>query len=600
VLRLVKTIRSSRWVHPLLLLLWIAIGTVLRFGRLTSRGPWADEFSTMIFSLGHSFQTVPLDRAIALNDLLQPLQPDPTTGIGDVIHHLLTESNHPPLYFVLSHLWLNLFPTEGGIVSIWAARSLPALFGVASIPAMFGLGYLAFRSRLVGQMAAAMMAISPFGIFLAQEARHYTLPTLFAIASLCCLIVAARAIAFRTSFPLWVGLTWIVINTLGVATHFFFALTLCAEGMVLLVLAWRQSRRKTNLQQSFKSWRRIYGVAAGTLLGSLVWLPILPSDYASDNKLTHWIYDTDPLSNWLAPIGRVLAWAIAMLVALPMEITTLPLVLVIASGLVTLIFLFWALPILYRSLKLQQVQPDNRLSVQLLGESIIGVLVLFFGITYSLGADLTLAPRYQFVYFPALVALLGAALAACWNTPNPVETESKSFEDKATAFRLIPKGGKKAVMLICLMALLGGLTVAWNLSYLQTLRSDLLVKVIQQISNSPVLIATTYQHHGQTGRMMGLAWEFKRVKDSSNSVHPETASPLFLLAREPQVSQLAKNPTATLQETVAKLPRPLDIWLVNFHAGVELQQQNCFKVSQKLPKLDSYWYRLYRCPAPNS
>ncbi|HEY9726544.1 MAG TPA: glycosyltransferase, partial [Chroococcales cyanobacterium] len=367
-----KTIRSSRWAHPLLLLLWVAIGTALRFGRLTSRGPWADEFSTIIFSLGHSFQTVPLDRAIALNELLQPLQPDPTTGIGDVIHHLLSESNHPPLYFVLSHLWLNLFPTEGGIVSIWAARSLPALFGVAAIPAMFALGNLAFRSRLVGQMAAAMMAVSPFGVFLAQEARHYTLPTLFAIASLCCLIVAARAIVDRSPLPLWVGLIWIAINTLGVATHYFFALTLCAEGIALLVLAWRQSRTKTHLQRSFQAWRRIYGVAAGTLVGCLAWLPILPSNYASDNKLTHWIYDTNPLSNWLAPIGRVLAWSISMLVALPMEITTLPLAIAIASGLLTLIFLVWALPILCRSLKLQQSQADSRLSVQVLGQFIVG------------------------------------------------------------------------------------------------------------------------------------------------------------------------------------------------------------------------------------
>jgi uncharacterized membrane protein len=595
----VKTIRSSHWAHPLLLLLWVTIGTALRFGRLTSRGPWADEFSTIIFSLGHSFQTVPLDRAIAVNDLLQPLQPDPTTGIGDVIHHLLSESNHPPLYFVLSHLWLNLFPTEGGIVSIWAARSLPALFGVAAIPAMFALGNLAFRSRLAGQMAAAMMAVSPFGVFLAQEARHYTLPTLFAIASLCCLIVAARAIVHRTPLPLWVGLIWIAINTLGVATHYFFALTLCAEGIALLVLAWRQRRTNTIVQQSFKAWRRIYGVAAGTLVGCLAWLPILPSNYASDNKLTHWIYDTDPLSNWLEPIGRVLAWSISMLVALPMEITTLPLAIAIASGLVTLIFLVWALPILCRSLKLQQAQAASRLSVQVVGQFIVGAIVLFFGITYSLGADLTLAPRYQFVYFPALIALLGAALANCWDTPNSVEIESNAVKCRASVFRLIPKGGKKAVILIWLMGLLGGLTVAWNVGYLQTLRSDLLVKVIQHVSTSPVLIATTYQHHGQTGRMMGLAWEFKHINDSQSSAGLETASPLFLLAREPQVSKLAKNPTATLQETVAKLPRPLDVWLVNFHAGVELQQQNCFKVSQKLPKLDSYWYRLYRCPAPN-
>jgi len=102
-------------------------------------------------------------------------------------------SNHPPLYCSRSLVdagWLT--PSDkrryGAYVSVWAARSLPALLG-ASIPAVYGLSRLAFRSPLVSQLAAAMMAVSP-GIFLAQEARHYTL-AFWVIASLSCLVIAA-------------------------------------------------------------------------------------------------------------------------------------------------------------------------------------------------------------------------------------------------------------------------------------------------------------------------------------------------------------------------------------------------------------------------
>jgi len=49
-----------------------------------------------------------------------------------------------------------------------AARSLSSL-GAASIPAVYGVLF-AFRSRLVSQLAAAIMAVSPYGIFLAQHA----------------------------------------------------------------------------------------------------------------------------------------------------------------------------------------------------------------------------------------------------------------------------------------------------------------------------------------------------------------------------------------------------------------------------------------------
>lgn len=118
---MLKAITHRSWFHLLLLLVWIAIGTGLRFTNLAAKAPWSDEFATLVFSLGNSFNPVPLDRAIALDTLLMPLQPRPEAGIGDVIHNLMTESTHPPVYFILTHLWLQLFPTEGGFVSLWAA-----------------------------------------------------------------------------------------------------------------------------------------------------------------------------------------------------------------------------------------------------------------------------------------------------------------------------------------------------------------------------------------------------------------------------------------------------------------------------------------------
>ena len=170
----------SQW---LLLLVWIAIATCLRLTNLDGKPPWTDEFSTLVFSLGNSFQDVPLDRAIAPDILLQPLQLHPNAEIKDVVDHLLTHSNHPPVYFILTHWWMQFFSKEGELVSLWGARSLSVIFGVASIPAIYGLAKLAFDSRLVGQLAAAIMAVSPYGIYLAQEARHYTLAILFVIAS---------------------------------------------------------------------------------------------------------------------------------------------------------------------------------------------------------------------------------------------------------------------------------------------------------------------------------------------------------------------------------------------------------------------------------
>jgi uncharacterized membrane protein len=76
-----KSITQSKFKSLLLLLLWLFIGTGLRLTNLASKPPWTDEFSTLVFSLGNSFQLVPLNQAIALDVLLQPLQPNPANGL---------------------------------------------------------------------------------------------------------------------------------------------------------------------------------------------------------------------------------------------------------------------------------------------------------------------------------------------------------------------------------------------------------------------------------------------------------------------------------------------------------------------------------------
>ncbi len=562
-----------------LVLVWFAIGIGLRLNHLELKSPWTDEFSTMVFSQGNSFRTVPLDRAIALDVLMTPLVPT-DAGVGEVVQHLLSESNHPPLYFVLAHLWMKLFPGDGGLVSLWVARSLPAILGAVSIPAIYGLGCIAFRSRLVGQLAAAMMAVSPYGIFLAQEARHYTLSILFVIASLVCLVVAVRHIWSEKSLPFWFSLAWIAINSLGIASHYFFAFTLCAEGMVLLAFWYwemRYGKERNNFQSQIQNLKSFVAVTAGTLAGGLVWLPVWQHSYNSE--LTEWIKNSDRIGwEWLTPIFQAIAAWITMLSLLPVEVTELPIV--IASGLVMIIFFLWALPILNRGIKESLTKPTTRQPVLLLGGFVLSSLFLFFSITYAFGIDLTRGARYNFVYFPAVIVLVGASLAE----------EVKSQKSKVKI-----KRGKKIFYLlyfnfyiIWLMGFVSAMTVSFNLGYQKYYRPDLLVPVIQQVSKANVLIATTHKTHVQTGEIMGLGWEFKRFASSEIS-----ATPMFLLAHKD--SQNSTLPTITLQKTLSTVPRPLDLWLVNFQATIDVKSQNCSASSQSLPFVDGYDYQLYHC-----
>ncbi|MBN3926807.1 MAG: phospholipid carrier-dependent glycosyltransferase [Nostoc sp. NMS4] len=566
----------------MLIVIWSILGITLRLTNLTAKPPWTDEFSTLVFSLGNTFLSVPLDQAIAPDILLQPLQLNPGASIGDVIHNLATQDNHPPLYFVLAYLWMKLFKSDGGLVSLFGARLLPAIFGAASIPCVYLLGKVAFRSKLVGHLTAAMMAVSPYGVFLAQEARHYTLAILWVIGSLTCLVIATRHIQNRTPLPIWVAFFWIEINALGIATHYFFTLTLGTEAVVLIYLAWLQLQTSSKFSLFFSPpWRRIYAVAMGTCVAGLIWIPIWLENKNRDN-LTEWIQGSRVGLDWLSPIFQALGTLIAMICLLPVESSQA--LVVIPSGVVMLTFFIWAVPILLRGLKIQLQHLENRIMIQVFIGVVISAIALFFIFTYFLGIDLTRGARYNFVYFPAIVVLLGASLAVCWHPPTEwMETEPGKNE--ITSIGKWGINGKKAVMLIWLMGFFSAVTVVCNLGYQKYYRPDLFVQLIQQTSPTPVLIATTHKTYVHTGEMMGVAREIKLRNSLQN--------PLFLLAHQDQDPNAS---TIALENTLNKLPRPFDLWLVNFHAPLAETVKTCVKPdTQSLPTVDGYEYELYHC-----
>ncbi|HEY9642921.1 MAG TPA: glycosyltransferase, partial [Coleofasciculaceae cyanobacterium] len=566
------------WFHPCLLLLWIGIGAAIRFSHLSDKPPWTDEFATLVFSLGHSFESVPLNQVISLDALLQPLQLEPQAGAAAVLQHLFAEDVHPPLYFVLANAWLRLFSgslisPETGLVSIGLARSLPALFGTASIPALFGLSWLLLRSPLASQLTAAMMAVSPFGVYLAQEARHYTFGILWVIASLCCLVVAVQQM--QRHRPLSIGLTglWIVINGLGIATHYFFMLSLGAMALALGGLAMRQVRQDRKVLLT-PPWQRIYLVMLGTAIAGAVWLPIL-QDIRS-REITQWIQNDQPF-NWLDlvnPIAQSIAAWTTMLVLLPLESEQLSVA--IASGAVMLVFILWVVPQLWRGLRQQRLAPQTGEGVRVMVGVVLGAIALFLLITYGLRTDLTRGARYNFVYFPAVILLLGTSLAALWQIPA---LSSRRFGKQS---------GKLVVSLILCVGLLSGLTVVNNLGYRKYYRPDILVPMIESRSANPVLIATTQSTLVQTGEMMGLGWQFLTQQ--------RPHSPQFLLAHQRQdPCHTGCVATTTLQQALAQISSPLDLWLINFHAPVNLDERRCTLDPQPQLYVSGYQYQLYHC-----
>ena len=553
-----NNLSKKNYYHWLLLFLWIILGFILRVNNLELKPPWSDEWATLVFSLGNSFRSIPLNQVISLDALLNPLRLDAAKTAHDAVHYLLAESTHPPLYFILNHWWLDLIGSDGTLVSIWGGRFLSCLLGVATIPAMFGLGYLYFRSWFVAQLAAALMAVSPFAIYLSQEARHYNLAILWLIASFSCLIMAVRSIHHQQKVSLAIPFAWIFVNVCGVATHYFFALALVAQTIVLIYYFWDDAIAKKNNYLS-NYWQRIYLALVGTLIGCLPWLFIWRD--IPDNQLTSWIYQEQTWLNFYKPIARICLWLTTKIILLPVEGVSDTIA--ITSGIILLIFLGFFIPRLWQGNKILKQNQAQRLSIKVLELLLSSAIALILVIAVFVGADLSLSARFQFFYLPIWLLWIAANLSA-------IKQKNQSW-----------------ILALIILGICGSLAINHNLAFQKVERPDLVVPVIVEAhQDMPVVLAINHYTHGQTGELLSLAWQFnKLIKNKEINWQP-----LFLLD-----NHQAKKKSRSVSKSLVSLERPFQLWLINYTDDDEPKIKNCIANPNFIRRDTGYKYRLNQC-----
>jgi uncharacterized membrane protein len=112
----------------------------------------------------------------------------PKSTLDTIKGLIANEPQLTPAYFVILRWWSRLFPD-----SITAIRALSAIFSVISLAAAFWLCREIFPSSpRVAYVCAALMAISPFHLLYAQEARPYSMWIAVALLSNCLLLWAIR------------------------------------------------------------------------------------------------------------------------------------------------------------------------------------------------------------------------------------------------------------------------------------------------------------------------------------------------------------------------------------------------------------------------
>ncbi|NTW21650.1 MAG: hypothetical protein HGA42_19710, partial [Nostocales cyanobacterium W4_Combined_metabat2_030] len=194
-----------------------------------------------------------------------------------------------------SYYWVKIFGS-----SITGIRSLSVVISLLVFPSLYWLcrelfahPSIALPVGVVGEVAVALIAVSPFHVLYAQEARPYSLFTVTILLSSAAFLQALR---LQKIFG-W--LIYAITIITGLYTHLLFLLVLASQGIYLLIT--EQFRWTKNLKLFTQT-------AEISLLTFLPWIVLIIANYTAVTQRMSWSKNTTKLlflaGNWLANISR--------------------------------------------------------------------------------------------------------------------------------------------------------------------------------------------------------------------------------------------------------------------------------------------------------
>jgi uncharacterized membrane protein len=568
-------------LHYFILIFVISLAIVLRFWNLELKPLWMDEVITAIFSLGKNYSSIPLDVIFPLEKLRDVFSYQPGVSCPQIAQNLATESTHPPLFFCSMYGWLGWLTLGDDWVN--KLRSPSVWFGVALVVAVYFLNKLAF-SREAGLMGAAFVAVSPFAVYLSQEARHYTLPMLTISLSLLAVIQIQQDIFQRQQLRIWLWLAWTIINTISIYIHYFCIIALIAQVATLLLLIFLSSSSNFKLhrdaQNCFHSSKKYQRNCLGALILSIsaIAIAIIPWLRVIQNHLTRSETSWLPTPQHIEPLYQTLISWVVMVVMLPVEGPNLAIT--ILSALLMLLFTGWLGWKVFRGIKLLLRQPKTCLPTLALLSFTTFVLLGIFTISYILGKDITVAPRYNFIYYPSFVALIAASLIKIQDS-----TKTRDL----------------SLPMILLFSFIGCIFVVTNLAFQKPYLPQQVAQNIYLEPTIPVMAVMAYRNYQDVALGLSYALALEREKqafDRDNRISVNEYSKFAFLTQ--------KNGWEAVFENLFQIPNQnisqLNLWIL---APGRLQRDYPpqIKVSQSLScNIDTNQhyrigipYQLYRC-----
>jgi uncharacterized membrane protein len=278
-----------------LVIVLLVLGVFFRFVNIDRKVYWFDETFTSLRISGYTEKEAIAQlcngQQIGIEDLQKYQHPTPEKSLTDTLKSLaLEDPQHPPLYYMMTRFWVQLFGSSVAVI-----RTLTALFSALTLPCIYWLCLELFNSSLVASVAVALLAVSPFHVLYAQEAREYSL---WSLTTLLSSVTLLRAMRLKTKLS-W-GI-YAVTVALGLYTFLFSGLVTIAHGVYVFAI------------ERFRLTKRVISYVLASLVGFLVfipWLLVILSQSAQINKTTGWTSEVKIsrlvlIKNWILNLSYI-------------------------------------------------------------------------------------------------------------------------------------------------------------------------------------------------------------------------------------------------------------------------------------------------------
>lgn len=306
-----------------------------------------------------------LDEALSVNIARLPLAEIPGA---------LRRDGHPPLYYVVLHVWMMVFGDSDHVV-----RSLSAVFAALTVPLVWVVA-----RRVGGWRAAAgataLFLVSPFSVRYSTETRMYSLVMFLVVAGWVVLDGALREPrGLRGSR--WRLVATALITGALVLTQYW---CLYLVAVVFAALAWRWRRTAD---------RAAFGVLVAVAIGCLAFVPWLGSFlHQAAHTGTPWGKPSRPtvvVSDTLVDMGGIGP-----------------------EGVVTglLLAIAFVLGLFGRAVDATTISLDLRTNGQVRGPALVALVTLAVGMVAGVASRSTYASRYAAVVVPVLLVVAAVGL----------------------------------------------------------------------------------------------------------------------------------------------------------------------------------------------